>query len=466
MGLDPLGTIERARVSSGARADRNAAQLVRQIISVAPFDGASATSARRDFMCWLKCLGAVLMMRRERDQSGLRAELRLRANRAAVVLVAGIVLSVAGTAQAAPTSETGDPAASQSEALTCAARYHIELGTLGRTEIPRLKSALQTIVEPRLDRPTSWVFWSQRSKRRWRRRGKDGRVMPMRSRGRVCIRERVNRRGRVRCQRWARATPALVARLTRWVPRVNPSPKRAERTQIRFLNDTVKNAGALSAFQTDGRFYWLVRRLVIDLEGYLNQPQSKNMCAGVTTMLSFYREQLEPMEDRIAYVETLARDAQRRLRRQLQIIAKLDAAEAKKARADGEGDGDSDDGGEITAASVTPVAFTPVTEVTTDTVTSAVEALMRNLPPLVELGSAPPAGSIKTLADARLALDAERLPAIPKRRHDAIVRALRAVEARDVAQDTKAIYSDFRDAIFVGLERIAGAHAASCDCAE
>ncbi|MEO1709885.1 MAG: hypothetical protein AAFR70_06425 [Pseudomonadota bacterium] len=428
---------------------------------------------------------------------------------ALTVLVAPVQASATGTQASAQ-----DVLGSRPVQRTCSERFYDALSTLARREVPRLQAALDAIVSPRADVPSRWYFWSPKSKRRWRRRGSDGMVRPLVRRGRVCTRGSFTRRGKFRCRRWARATPELVSSLTRWMPRRNPSPKRAVRRNLRFLNDTIVNNGAVSAFQTDGRFYWLVRRLVIDLETYLNQPPNPKICNGVPTIIAFYRTQLEPYEERIAYLDRLAAKAERRMQGHYASLVKLRRAAKAKAVAaaaaaeeaarkaikdvaiartfasvissavmsvDDDGyeagpDGTRAEGradlGQIaeTAARAQLAAaqamFIPPPEPAANLTAEAgiVRAFLHGAAPLAEPGAAPDPASVATFADARLALDVERIKAIPKRQHDTIVRGLRAAEMRDVAVATAGIYREFRQAVLNAYARISTRHQRSCTC--
>ncbi|MEO1695443.1 MAG: hypothetical protein AAFR55_09420, partial [Pseudomonadota bacterium] len=349
---------------------------------------------------------------------------------------------------------------------TCSERYHNALQRLRDEALPRVKAALNDLIEPGTDRATTWTFWSPKPKRRWRRRGPDGRVKPLRSRGRICLDERWTRRGKLRCRKWARETPELRERLSRWVPRRNPRAKRAERRHLKFLNDTVANAGALSAFKEGGRFYWLIRRYVIDLEAYFTQPHSPSMCAGVPTLVSFYIQQFEPYDERIAFIDQLEKTANRRLTAQITALEKInrrdrqaaekaarkaakevaeaaeaaarqaaEAREAARAAAIENGDEVPPKLTAVVATEVPPPIELPPPPRAPSTFdltvkASAIQAFMQGLPPLVDPASAPEDAAVETLADARLALDAERVTPISKRRHDIIVRGLRALETR------------------------------------
>ncbi|MEO1266216.1 MAG: hypothetical protein AAFV26_10985 [Pseudomonadota bacterium] len=370
----------------------------------------------------------------------------------ALMVVPGFVAGANAAPTAAAPSDEPPPRA-------CTATYHDDLQTLAQREVPKLKSELDAILAPRAEINRRWYFWDTKSKRRSRRRGPDGRVRPMRLRGRVCVNETYTSRGRLRCRKWAKATPQLVARLSRWIPRRDPYPARRVRRELRFLNDTVINRGAISAFQSGGRFYWLVRRLVIDLENYLTQPPSAGICTGVPTLISFYMEQLEPFDERIAFVKKLEARAQRRLETSLKALGRLRNAAAKAAARESTED-DSDNPARLASLERPP---TP-DPARLNTEEAVVQAFVHDLSPLVNATSAPANASITTFADARLALDVERLVAPSKKRHDATVKGLRAAEARQIARQTLSIYTQFRAAITDALDAIRARHSANCTC--
>ncbi|MEO1720745.1 MAG: hypothetical protein AAFR23_11085, partial [Pseudomonadota bacterium] len=203
---------------------------------------------------------------------------------------------------------------------------------------------------------------------------------------------------------------------------------------------------------------------------------SAGICAGVPTLVSFYIEQFEPFDDRIKFVASLESAANKRIRAQARVIDKQNAkarraakAAAEKERRDREARVARGETPVLEATAQTP-ADDPWANVRSpldfdlDRRVDAIKAFMQGLPPLVDPDSAPPDTAVTTLEDARLALDAERTTPISKARHDAIVRAMRAIETRAIAQETKAIYVDYRRVVTDALDRIQDRHSRACQC--
>ena len=147
-------------------------------------------------------------------------------------------------------------------------------------------------------------------------------MLPLRYRGRVCVDETTTATGRAKCLKWEPASRELIAEYTLWLPKPDPSPGRRERSEMRLLTDTIKTQGALTGFQEEGKFYWLVRRLVEDLRGYLTQPHNPGMCSGAPTMVTFYRSQMLPLQERIARLRQIESRAQKRAQSQLARLTK------------------------------------------------------------------------------------------------------------------------------------------------
>lgn len=384
-----------------------------------------------------------------------------------------------GTAAlASAAARTPAIAASQAKPLSCADRFHARLQKVAASEFARLETALQNIITTDASIPTAWRFWRPvRPRGLAKRRRRDGSLRPIVYRGRVCVDERVMRNGRIRCFKWEPATKARIAELTRYVPPLDPAPPRRERRDLRFLNDTVANKGALSAFQEEGRFFWLVRRAVSELEMYVRQDPNPGLCLGARTLLSFYRQQMKPMDDRISYVRTLARRADQRFARQIKRLDRLEAARQKRAATARKKAATAWAKAELelrASAGLPPII--PVVGQSTGPKTSPVlpdgqvGAVAQTIA-FVTPDTASDEPQLTAEMTVGLALDAARAHldrpehiGLSKRRRGYILGALRAVETRLIAEKTLAIYARYREAVAQTLQAIEASHSSSCNC--
>jgi hypothetical protein len=383
--------------------------------------------------------------------------------------------------------------------LTCADKYHARLQAIADNEYRNLEAALATITSANAIVPEAWRFWLPVRPRGFsKRRRKDGTIRPIVYRGRVCADERTMRNGRPRCFKWDPATKERIAALTRYAPPLDPAADRRERRDLRFLNDTIVSKGALSAFGEDGRFYWLVRRANEELGFYVRQDLKPGICRGVPVMMSFYAQQMKPLDDRIAYVETLAKRADARLAAQIKRLDQMEAgrrerdarirreaiaarekaeADARKARQEAAARASKADadGTVQPAALVAPtVELPPVPpperepRPLPDGRIGQVARLLAFLTPR-NPDDEPVLNTAIALPDAldraRAYIDQRREEPFSRQRRTRILRALRAIETRMIAETTLAIYTTYRGAVRDTLTAISQAHRETCDCA-
>lgn len=194
----------------------------------------------------------------------------------------------------APSSETG------TDTSNCANAFATSLARFAKIQVPKLTQALQTARSRTSGIPSNWMFANtQRLQNRYRRLSTDGQLQPIILRGRICTKVVTDRRNRPRCRKWQRATPERIAALTRKVAPPDPRPDRRERRDMRTLRASLRAQGALVAFRSGGRFYFLSDRLISELTSYLRQRPTPRMCSGVRTMTGFYRKQLGPIQTRM-----------------------------------------------------------------------------------------------------------------------------------------------------------------------
>ncbi|MGF1651054.1 MAG: hypothetical protein ACFCUN_11450 [Hyphomicrobiaceae bacterium] len=367
----------------------------------------------------------------------------------------------------------------------CSQAYHQALQSIGPDLSDSLDQALARLLEP--DRPAQNVGAEHLSERRgpWtfytrvrptgidRRITADGRVRPLQHRGQVCLAEAIAPDGRPRCQQWTRATPTLIEDLTLFRSDADPQPNRSERDDLSLLTDTLATNGRLSAFQDDGRFYWLVRRIVIEMKDYLAQPPTPSLCTGVPGMLKFYADQLAPMRERAAGIHSAELRARRRLADAAQRLHRLDAARLARQPAS------------------TPAMTSQSLAVDTEAqLARTIVSLVARLDAPLGVRWSGPAASAFTypaLRPRRHAIRSlERTPTLqdkllrareivdrrPRlvskaraRRRAHIVVALRSAEAIATARRTAAIYDRFLDAVDGSVAAIRSEHLRTCTCA-
>lgn len=361
------------------------------------------------------------------------------------------VLSMAHAVQANPKPSQSGVAAGTS----CPIMYHAALQKLGLRHTPSLADALDRILTSRPGIPSDWTFWrTSRRFAQFKRRAKNGQVAPLTSRGRVCVNETTSSRGRAVCQQWEPATEERVAELTVWLPPPDPRPGWRERAGLRLLTDTLKTQGALTGFQEGGKFYWLVRRLVEDLNGYLAQPPTRGICAGVATMIGFYRQQLGPLSTRIRDLRQIERGARQRLEGYVKTI------ETRRARRQASVEAPSGD------AQPTALAQPRESDQRPDTLVTWVSRIVSPIAPDEKAATALRARDVPAvLSFARDWVD--RLAywqSVRATDRAEIVRALRAVETAFIAAATVRIYGEFKMAVEATLASISRKQAELCVC--
>ncbi|MEL7303224.1 MAG: hypothetical protein AAGJ53_05985 [Pseudomonadota bacterium] len=194
----------------------------------------------------------------------------------AVFVTCVIALASLARAQSAANAAaiTENAPVTEDAAEPCYVRYHRRLQRIAETDLLKVKAALASLSADRSDVPRAWSFWPRTIRKKRRRRVKNGKILPMLLRGKVCTDEIETRGGRRRCRQWRSATPELIEAHTVRVRASDPRPGRAERRDLNLMNDTVLTRGQLSAFAEGGRFYYVVRKVVDDLEGYIPQPKN------------------------------------------------------------------------------------------------------------------------------------------------------------------------------------------------
>jgi hypothetical protein len=208
----------------------------------------------------------------------------------------------------------------------------------------------------------------------------------------------------------------------------------------------------LTAFREGGKFYWLVRRVIEDLQTYLDQPATAGLCAGVEPMISFYRQQFEPLSERIAFVEAMLSRADRRLQASLNRLIALQARRI----------------GDDTVAQ--PAAIRPAPQPAT--VSPAAPGQQRLFEFLEAHGAKLPARAsgisdsrlLERLAAARTFVNTAAEPTFDTEARTRSIEGLRALETMHYADRTARIYRDFLEAVSAAFDRIEASHRTHCKC--
>ncbi len=422
---------------------------------------------------------------------------------AAIVFIACLVALASlaraqSAANAAAINEGTDPPSRTS--APCHVRYHQRLQSIATEDMAQVRAALEKLTQTRTDIPRAWSFWPRTLKRKRRRRVKNGKILPMMLRGKVCTDEIETRGGRRRCRQWLPATPELIEAHTVRVRASDPRPNRAERRDLNLMNDTVLTRGKLSSFADGGRFYYLVRKLVDDLEGYVRQANNPGLCNGVQTLTAFYRTRLEPIDERVALIDSLIRRSETRA---IAAATRLDAALKKRAAeiAKKAVDTTSTTVSLATSEDASPSATMgqqrigqPLTEVDVKAALASTEligaaksllsAVDRMAPATMQPGDngagsfanedelakalarVDPDADLTTMffTRARVRVDQAQVRAGGRSAARRAIIGLRALETLHIARRTRAIYTDFVRDVTRTLETIRQAHRASCDC--
>ncbi|MEL6297797.1 MAG: hypothetical protein AAFQ45_04435 [Pseudomonadota bacterium] len=379
-------------------------------------------------------------------------------------------------------------AAPETEPRVCHQTYHSALAAIRSGDLPKLRVALDSLGKPDPAVASKWSFWPRTVKRKRRRRVKNGMIRPMLLDGRVCIDEIQTRSGRSRCRKWVKATPERIAAYTIRLRPSDPRPNRRERRDLNLINDTVLNQGKLTAFSEGGRFYFVVRKIVDDLTGYLDQPLNPGLCNGVSAMLAFYRTRLEPLEKRIAQLDALIRrsetraiGAAKRLDRQMTAAAKTRRAAEGETTARLDAVAPAESGvRDALAAGELPQAGAALTRVVvalvedrrlrlaaaaaraSDVATDAAPPRAPAPAQLAQVSALPDTTAF--LEGARELVDEAATRAGGRNPARTAIVGLRALETLRNARQTRQIYARFQTAVAEMLATIRSAHRRSCRC--
>jgi hypothetical protein len=329
---------------------------------------------------------------------------------------------------------------------SCAVRYHEKLQQVREGRGALLGPAQRTLRTTDPEMPGNWIYATALFPRK-------GKTAPKPER--ICV-EEVSKAGRARCIRWEdkpQETPLTIATL----------PTDDEMVVFKFLDDVVRAKGAPPEFGSNGRYNWLVARIIGELRGYIAQPANEGLCAGAADLLDFYANELKTMRRRVEEVQEIdenTRDyAQRRIEQAEVFLRDMANGQIPAGAAPA--------GTHVaSAAPMTPMPrqISPVS--------AALPRYMDLLERVAKLvlsneqvaGIAAKGSLIGALREARKSLDTDTAREAAPEIREGVLVALRTLEAGIYAEALQARYKAIDDAVHGTITDIRQAHASACTC--
>ena len=261
--------------------------------------------------------------------------------------------------------------------------------------------------------------------------------------------EEVKKGGRVRCSRWEEK-PLESG------PAIATLPTDDEMVAFKFLDEYVRAKGAPAEFGANGRYNWLVARVIGDLRGYIAQIPNPALCAGGPDLMDFYANELKSMRRRTEEVQEIdenTRDFALRRIEQAELLVR-DGARTTPPAVTG------------TAAAMTPVPrqFAPNASPSPryeDLVQRATQlVLSKNQVALIMSESS----LVASLRQARTQLDSDTAKEAALELREGVMVALRAIEAGVYATALQARYTSIEESVHGTIADVRDAHATHCTC--
>jgi hypothetical protein len=371
------------------------------------------------------CLGHL-----SRTKPGRR---RVMSGRSGTLASAILAISAALTVPAAPAA-----------ADRCADGYHDALQKVRDGRGSGLGPTNRSLRAADPDMSGTWLYAAQLFPRKGKNAPKPERV---------CA-EEVKKGGRARCSRWEEKP-------LDFGPTIATLPTDDEIVVFKFLDEYVRAKGAPSEFGANGRYNWLVARVIGDLRGYITQLPNPALCAGGPDLMDFYANELKTMRRRTEEVQEIdenARDFAVRRIEQAELLVKEGARTTPPIV-----------GGPAIAG--TPAAMTPVPRQSMQNTSPSprYEDLIHRVMQLV-LSRDQVAlvmseiSLVASLRQARMQLESDTAKEAALELREGVMVALRAIEAGVYATALQARYASIEASVHGTIGDVREAHAAQCTC--
>ena len=352
---------------------------------------------------------------------------------------------IAALALMAASATVAVPALGQS----CATDYHRALGTISAAESRPLRSIGTLLRSPAPEFSGRWLFVPA---------SRSNRDSAANRATRVCA-ETAGSGRRTRCVRWETQAPA--AALLASAP-----PTREEQAILKFAGDTVTQRGAIPEVGNNGRYYFVLNRVLAEFESYLGQPANPALCAGVPHYLDFLLEQMQPIRQRMDDVAAADARARELADARVAALARLARARAAQVAATAAIATSTTEPVAAPARVAVPVEPEPARPRPIDYTALSAEILRLAFGSDAKSGAAEEGAPIVRLQRARAAMATAAADSERATLREAALAAFRLVEAGVYVEHMRRRFGQMDRAVFATAAEVRAAHARICTCGE